>query len=130
MKNSTRKVGVSIVEMYVNAISDVYSVQQSRGANIYPHPHSGVVKALPTSHRREKHEQICANTLTLVLYTSDSGVSGRMDIENMYTAIQNSYIIHITCIFASYPTNPTRMGLDELKPGNTKRAKNTGLKYL
>ncbi|GMF42900.1 unnamed protein product [Phytophthora fragariaefolia] len=34
---------------------------------------------------------------------------------------------HITCIFATYPTTSPRMGLDELKPGNTKRAKDTAI---
>ena len=35
---------------------------------------------------------------------------------------------HIICIFALYPTPPTRMGLSELKPGNTKRAQVTAVK--
>jgi hypothetical protein len=35
---------------------------------------------------------------------------------------------HIICIFAFYPTPPTRMGLSELKPGNTKRAQATAIK--
>jgi len=36
-KNSSRTVGVATVEMYVNAISDLYNDQQSRGANAHTH---------------------------------------------------------------------------------------------
>ncbi|KAE8964038.1 hypothetical protein PR001_g29185 [Phytophthora rubi] len=55
VKNSTRKVGVATVEMYVNAVSDMYSDQQSRGANSHPHPRNSLIKALLTSLKREKH---------------------------------------------------------------------------
>ncbi|KAG3097244.1 hypothetical protein PI124_g14634 [Phytophthora idaei] len=56
-KGSMRKVGVSTMEMYVNAISDLYSGQQSRGINSHPHPRNGLVKALLSSLKREKHEE-------------------------------------------------------------------------
>ncbi|GMF53409.1 unnamed protein product [Phytophthora fragariaefolia] len=45
----------------------------------------------------------------------------------MCIAIQTPSVGHITCIFATYPTPSPRMGLDELKPGNTKRAKDTAI---
>jgi hypothetical protein len=35
---------------------------------------------------------------------------------------------HIICIFSFYSTPPTRMGLRELKPGNTKQAQTTAIK--
>ncbi|KAK1935346.1 hypothetical protein P3T76_010571 [Phytophthora citrophthora] len=54
-KSSDRKVSVATVEMYVNAISDLYSDQQSRGANSHPHPRNNLIKALLTSLKREKH---------------------------------------------------------------------------
>ncbi|KAJ8544477.1 hypothetical protein ON010_g11790 [Phytophthora cinnamomi] len=57
VKNSTRKIGVATVEMYVNAISDLYNDQQSRGANTHPHPRNNLIKALLSSLKREKHEK-------------------------------------------------------------------------
>ncbi|KAJ8525047.1 hypothetical protein ON010_g16068 [Phytophthora cinnamomi] len=55
-KGSDRKISAVIVEMYVNAISDLYSDQQSRGANTHPHPRNSLTKALLISLEREKHE--------------------------------------------------------------------------
>ncbi|ETK91048.1 hypothetical protein F441_23107 [Phytophthora nicotianae CJ01A1] len=55
VKNRKRKVGVATVEMYVNAISDLYSDQQSRGANSHPHPRNSLIKVLLSSLKREKH---------------------------------------------------------------------------
>ncbi|POM71737.1 Hypothetical protein PHPALM_11653 [Phytophthora palmivora] len=57
VKGSDRKVGASTVEMYVNAISDLYSDQQSRGSNAHPHPRNSLIKALLGSLKREKHEK-------------------------------------------------------------------------
>ncbi|OWY95029.1 hypothetical protein PHMEG_00035083 [Phytophthora megakarya] len=57
LKNSTRKVGVATVEMYVNAISDLYNDQQSREANTHPHPRNNLFKALLSSLKCEKHEK-------------------------------------------------------------------------
>ncbi|OWZ08441.1 hypothetical protein PHMEG_00019017, partial [Phytophthora megakarya] len=56
-KGTDRKVGVATVEMYVNAISDLFSDQQSRGANAHPHPRNRLIKALLSSLRREQHEK-------------------------------------------------------------------------
>ncbi|ETP48864.1 hypothetical protein F442_05491 [Phytophthora nicotianae P10297] len=55
VKNRKCKVGVATVEMYVNAISDLYSDQQSRGANSHPHPRNSLIKVLLSSLKREKH---------------------------------------------------------------------------
>ncbi|POM80479.1 Hypothetical protein PHPALM_1680 [Phytophthora palmivora] len=55
VKGSARKVGVSTVEMYVNAISNLYSDQHS--ANADPHPRNSLIKALLGSLKREKHKK-------------------------------------------------------------------------
>ncbi|KAG2772832.1 hypothetical protein Pcac1_g16377 [Phytophthora cactorum] len=55
VKKSKRKVGVATVEMYVNAISDLYSDQQSQGANAHPHPRNSLIKALLSTLKRENH---------------------------------------------------------------------------
>jgi hypothetical protein len=56
-KNSSRTVSVATVEIYVNAISDLYNDQQSRGANAHPHPRNTLIKSLLTSLKRNKHEK-------------------------------------------------------------------------
>ncbi|POM59368.1 LOW QUALITY PROTEIN: hypothetical protein PHPALM_31911 [Phytophthora palmivora] len=45
----------------------------------------------------------------------------------MYIGIQITSVVHIRRIFTLSPTSPASMGLDELKPGNTKRAKDTAV---
>ncbi|KAG2784020.1 hypothetical protein PC116_g12836 [Phytophthora cactorum] len=57
VKGCECKVSVATVEMYVNAISDQYSDQQGRGANLHPHPRNSHIKALLSSLKREKHEK-------------------------------------------------------------------------
>ncbi|KAK1941972.1 hypothetical protein P3T76_006294 [Phytophthora citrophthora] len=57
VKSSTRRVSVATVEMYVNALSDLYNDQHSRGVNSHPHPRNSLIKALLTSLTREKHEK-------------------------------------------------------------------------
>ncbi|POM81414.1 Hypothetical protein PHPALM_617, partial [Phytophthora palmivora] len=57
VKGSDRKVGVRTVEMYVNAKSDLYNDQQSRGANAHPHTRNSLIKALLGSLKREMHEK-------------------------------------------------------------------------
>ncbi|GMG16633.1 unnamed protein product [Phytophthora fragariaefolia] len=57
VKCSDRKVSVATVEMYVNALLDLYNDQQSRGANSHPHPRNRLIKALLSSLRREKHKK-------------------------------------------------------------------------
>ncbi|POM69648.1 Hypothetical protein PHPALM_14047 [Phytophthora palmivora] len=57
VKCSDRKVGVSTVEMYVNAISDLYNYQQSRGANAHPHTRNSLIKALLGSLKRQMYEK-------------------------------------------------------------------------
>ncbi|KAJ8535059.1 hypothetical protein ON010_g13677 [Phytophthora cinnamomi] len=62
-KGSDRKISAATVGMYVNAISDLYSDQQSRGANTHPHPRNSLITALLISLKRENtRKKINAST--------------------------------------------------------------------
>lgn len=63
VKNSQRKIGVATVDMYVSAMSDLYSDQQTRGVNSLPHPRNSWIKALLSTLKQEKREKN-ANMLT------------------------------------------------------------------